>query len=335
MSQPWESLLSLQIRRGYGLFARLDVEDVLFRYREHVAQGKRPMLSAPLLNHLCSFGPVGQAVVDPPSSDEESDVETSAPSLRTAVDSILDSKLCETSDSPLPVSYHKPALILLNIKGGLTPSKVKAGLKDLCDCIHKVQLVSFPLESRLCRSSILYLDSEQTAHRLYTALKREENEGSLDHRSVADKESFQKVSVKYFRYTALDPAVTWTAVVLRDVDRRTSSDDIRSLMQSKGLRPVRIEPPRPVNAGFCALVIFHDMESTEQFCRLYHKKLTLGGIWKAHIHPQSHVCPQKPPSTSFDYTDLYQLMQSSKTSIASAASEDPLKRLIRKRPNSN
>ena len=336
MSDSWDSMLSLQLRRSYGLFSRLDLADVLLRYQEQTNQGRRPLLSAPLLNHLCSFGPEGQGIEDPPSSDEDSDVESGRPSLRTAIDSVLDSKLCETSETPLAVSYHKPALILLNIRPALAPGKLRAGLRDLCDSISKAQIVAVPLETGFCRCGIVYLDSDQTAQRLYTALKREADEGLLNQRSIAEKDSFRSLSVRYFRYQALDPSVTWTAAVIRDLDRGTTPQDIRTLLLSKGLRPTRIEPPRLVNAGCCALVIFQDLESPNRLCRAYHKKLTLGGIWKVHLHPQSHVAKQEPkPTSNFDYTDLYQMMQGRKGGIAAAASEDPLKRLIRKRPDPN
>jgi hypothetical protein len=339
MSESWDSSLSLQLRRSYGLFSRLDLADVLLRYQEQTSQGRRPLLSAPLLNHLCSFGPVGQGIVDPPSSDEDSDVETGRPSLRTAIDSVLDSKLCETSETPLIVSYHKPALILLNIRPALAPAKLRAGLKDLCDSISKVQVVAFPLETGFCRCGIIYLDSDQTAQRLYAMLKREADEGLLNQRSIAEKDSFRSLSVRYFRYQALDPAISWTAVVIRDLDRSTTPEDIRSLLHTKGLHPTRIEPPRSVNAGYCALIVFQDMDSPDRLCRIYHKKLTLGGIWKAHVHPQSHMVKQtsrnSPQTSAFDYTDLYQMMQTSKSAVAAAATEDPLKRLIRKRPNPN
>ena len=338
-----ETRLPEQLSRVHAISSRIDLKDLLLRYQEQESQGRRPGLSASIFNHLRSYGPVTDCIIDPPSSDENSDVESGCPSLRTTIDSILDSHLCELTDTFVPVTYHQPALIVLNIPTTLTQSSLKATLADLCTTVWKSQIVDFPVEARFCRCGIVYLENEATAEKIYGRLKEEEESGALDARFLCDPSPLSHPSLRWFRNLSLDPASPWAAIVLRDLSKSTTAPLLLSLLRDQCISPIRLEAPRPVNAGTCALAVLETVEAAEKACKVLHKKVWLGAIWKVHVHPRSHggvatkkggraKSEKRKKGSGFDYDDLYQMMRSDhKGGVESVANEDPLKRLVRKR----
>ena len=86
-----------QLKRVSELFAPLSVRDV--EASAHRRDHHRPALPLPGLPQLSSLCLDALTIIDPPTSDEESDSDRSGPNVRMVTEAILDSQATKISVS--------------------------------------------------------------------------------------------------------------------------------------------------------------------------------------------------------------------------------------------
>lgn len=125
----------------------------------------------------------------------------------------------------------------------------------------------------------------EEAQRLCEKLRLEQSRGKLAARLHTIQGAQRNIQVKWFVNRALDRNETWNAVVLRNLRRGCTVEEVQRIVNEPF---IRIEPPRELQGYWCTIVVMKNVEDCERICmNLNKRKLTSGEHIKAHVHPQS------------------------------------------------
>lgn len=151
--------------------------------------------------------------------------------------------------------------------------------------VTKVQVLDFATERGLAHCGIITLANSEEAVRMYEKFKLEQSRGTLAARLHTIPGAQRNVQVKWFTNKALDQNENWNAVVLRNLKKGCTVEDVQLVVNEPVLR---IERPREVQGTVCALVILKNVEDCERLCiNLNKRRLNSGERIKAHVHPHS------------------------------------------------
>lgn len=289
MAEP--SQVAEQMRRALDWFAGIACNlDADLRRRDHY----RPTIPGLLPNSVL---PDALTLIDPPTSDEESDTDHSGPNVRMVTEAILDSQMTKisvpaTQDDYVPCSYQLPALIFFHLDSYMAASHLLAVFQRRYQ-VAKVHMVDFAGDSGFSHCGIVYFRSAvegkcQSAEKLYKRLKVEEAEGLLGARVHRIPGAQRSVNVKWIRNEALSDQSEWSGVVLRNLPSNFTLEAISSLLNTKTDRPVlRIEPPRTVKGKYCTVAVTRNIEDAEKICKRLNNVKVGPETVKVHVHPFS------------------------------------------------
>jgi hypothetical protein len=289
-------LLDQLLDHSTELFAKVNPSELCSNIDQQ--NNCRPGLLVAAFNHLRSYGPDINHIVDPASSDEASDPELAPPSMEAVVDSLLDSTMAcitvRTSQDTYKPSEQPPALIFIHLDTSVLAKSLTRVFAKLSKCVLKVQVVDFATERGLTHCGIVTLSCPEEAQRLFTKFKLEQARGVLAARLHTIPGAQRNVQVKWFFNKALDSSENWNAVVLRNLKRGCTVEEVQRVVSDP---VIRIERPREVQGTWCTLVVLKNIEDCERMSlNLNRRRLNSGERIKAHVHP--HSCFFKRPRDS-------------------------------------
>jgi hypothetical protein len=136
-------------------------------------------------------------------------------------------------------------------------------------------------------------DPEEAQH-LYEKFRLEQTRGTLAARLHRIPGAQRNVQVKWFINRALDPNENWNALVLRNLKRGCTVEEVQRVVNEP---VIRIERPREMQGMWCTLVVMKNVEDCERICmNLNKRKLATGERIKAHVHPHSRFSRRPNPS---------------------------------------
>jgi len=245
----------------------------------------RPGLVVAAFNYLRSFGPDINHIIEPPSSDEASEPEVVPPSMKIVVDSLLDCNMACITDTFKPCEFQKPALIFIHLDTSVTSKSLSRVMSKISRFVDKVQVVDFATERGLTHCGVITISNDEESQRLYEKFKFEQVRGTLAARLHTIPGAQRNVQVKWFLNKSQDPSENWNAVVLRNLKRGCTVEEVQRVINEPVLR---IERPREVQGIWCTLVVVKNVEDCERICiNLNKRKLNSGERIKAHVHPHS------------------------------------------------
>lgn len=167
----------------------------------------------------------------------------------------------------------------------MTVRSLSRTLGNVAKSIAKVQICDFATARGFTHCGILTLSDPHEADVLYEKFRSEQTRGTLAARLHTIPGAQRNVQVKWFFNKALDPLENWNAVVLRNLKRGCTIEEVQRVVNEP---VVRIERPREVQGTWCTLVVMRNVEDCERIClNLNRRKLTSGESIKAHVHPHS------------------------------------------------
>ena len=287
--------VAVQLKRASELFAPFSLHD--FESVPHRRDHYRPSLPLPGLAQFTSLCPDALTLIDPPTSDEESDSDRCGPNVRMVTEAILDSQMTKISvagkqDDFVPCEYQHPALIFFHLDGNMASGDLMRVFGKRY-AVVKVQMVDFAGDSGFSHCGIVYFKHPdegtlQTAQKLYVRLKVEEANGTLGSRVHHIPGAQRMVNVKWIRNETLNDQSDWSAVVLRNLPPNYTVEAIMNLLNPKTERPVlRIEPPRTVKGKYCTIAVTRNIEDAEKICKRLNNTRIGGECVKVHMHPGS------------------------------------------------
>ena len=291
MRMAGPSQVAEQMRRALEWFAGIACNlETDSRRRDH----HRPTIPGLLPNSVL---PDALTLIDPPTSDEESDTDHSGPNVRMVTEAILDSQMTKisvpaTQDDYVPCNYQVPALIFFHLDSHMAASHLQTVFQRRYQVV-KVQMVDFAGDSGFSHCGIVYFRSAEEgkvhlAQKLYKRLKVEEAEGMLGSRIHGIAGAQRTVNVKWIRNETLSDQSEWSGVILRNLPSNFTLEAISNFLNTKTDRPVlRIEPPRTVKGKYCTVAVTRNIEDAEKICkRLNNSKVGTETV-KVHMHPLS------------------------------------------------
>ena len=255
---------------------------------------RRPSIPGLVINSVI---PDALTLIDPPTSDEDSDTDLCGPNVRMVTEAVLDSQMTKISVSPsqdeyVPCSYQLPALIFFHLDSHMVASHLLTVFQHRYQ-VAKVQMVDFAGDSGFSHCGIVYFRSAEegkvhVAQKLYKKLKIEEVDGTLGSRVHRIPGAQRTVNVKWIRNETLSDQSEWSAVVLRNLPANFTLEAIASFLNTKAERPVlRLEPPRNVKGKYCTLAVTRNIEDAEKLCKRLNNVKVATETVKVHVHPMS------------------------------------------------
>jgi len=228
-------------------------------------------------------GPDPRILLEPPTSDEDSEDAPRFPSVRKVTETILDSHNTNITVEAEAHSFHLPALIFFNLDSHMTHHMLLSVLTKLSPGLVRVHSVDFFSVGNFIHCAIAYFRCYEEAKATYDRLRGYEEKGLLNSVIYRIPGAQQNISVRWFINRVLEPNLEWTGLILRGLRRNIT---IESLRHRFGELAARIEPPRMVSGELCTLAVMKSHEAAEKVLKNY-SRLKLDG--RCDLHPYSFI----------------------------------------------
>lgn len=310
--------MDIQLERVQSLFSAESPAELEAIIQAGRREGYRGFYGVPGFSSLYTLLPDTFPLIEPPSSDEDSDSERSGPTVRTVTEAILDSQMTKISvkvrqDEFVPCEYQCPALIFFHLDGNMTSKDLSSVFSPRYSVAH-VQMVDFAGDSGFSHCGIVYFRHQSEAIRLYSRLKSEEANGTLGSRLHAIAGAQRMVNVKWIRNEARNKQADWSAVVIRNLPQNLTVEAVLALFNTRSEKPVlRIEPPRTIQGRYCTIAVTKSFEDAIKVAKRLNNTRVSTETIKVHVHPASNkghsiLAPTPPKRTKSQSMLLEKLM---------------------------
>jgi len=284
--------MDIQLERVQSMFASESLAELEAAVRTGKRENYRGFYRLQRFARLNTLAQDNIPLIDPPSSDEDSDSDRSGPTVQTVTEAILDSQMTKisvipTQDDLVPCEYQCPALIFFHLDSHMTTKNLAGVFRKYQ--VPQVQMVDFAGESGFSHCGIVYFRSAEEACALYTRLKSEENSGTLGSRLHGIAGAQRMVNVKWIRNEALNTQLDWSAVVIRNLPPNLTVEAVLALFNTRTERPVlRMEPPRTIQGKYCTIAVTRSTEEAVKVAKRLNKLKVGTETIKVNVHPASN-----------------------------------------------
>lgn len=285
--------MDIQLERVQSMFASESLEELDAAIQAGKRENYRGFYRLQRFARLNTLIQDNIPLIDPPSSDEDSDSDRSGPTVRTVTEAILDSQMTKisvmpTQDDLVPCDYQCPALIFFHLDSHMTAKNLAAVFSRKYQ-VSQVQMVDFAGESGFSHCGIVYFRSAEEACTLYRRLKDEETSGTLGSRLHGIAGAQRMVNVKWIRNEALSTQLDWSAVVIRNLPPNLTAEAVLALFNTRTERPVlRMEPPRTIQGKYCTIAVTRSTDEAVKVAKRLNKTRVGTETIKVHVHPASN-----------------------------------------------
>lgn len=251
----------------------LDISSRYFKGLNTVKIGKKikNLLKFKNFEHLKSFGPCFDTIINPASSGEDSEEFSAYPSLFKVASRIIDTSSIVLTDR-FEKTQHGPCILISPISQFLKDSQLFGMLSKNGVFVQSVQLID--LNSQYGKAALLWFQSEEMAEAAFEKFFKGDFRVSEGVRRI--------VNVKWVDYKVVYSGVHFFAAVVRGFSKKNTPAELYRVFTVKFCRcEIRV-----VDGYGCGVFVFSTLEDLCLVCiKMNGVKDSFGDVMKVHLHP--------------------------------------------------